>query len=390
MLRNTSYWIVIFVVSSQSLNAALPARIKSVVKNDIAPAYNEGRAVDVINLLSSIVGRLNDEMLLELDQELAEHGLSGAGEVLTECRIKTNAFLGPGKHPKLSHNELQLVYDAINLRVSETIALRTTQRAMRAGESRISDFMEFEKVLWNAHVFRNRLANAANLTVAAGKWDANSRVPRSNRANDVVAADDADYGALLNRLFEVRKELHERDLALKYQRLTYSLEILRDHESPTSRRLMAAYSVKKDGDLLFEVFKDKPKFEFATELNTTSVARTVREAPTRGRSLAGDQMVLAENLFDGLHWWFRGRYGRGSESGGLLKPKSAPQNLQQMVALEMPIRPPRPTAPVFKDDASDDYNNDYERSPDYDRRHHYIWSQEPPQFATDYFAGWFH
>lgn len=63
----------------------------------------------------------------------------------------------------------------------------------------------------------------------------------------------------------------------------------------------------------------------------SELAEQVRESLTYGRQLAGEDLLMKSRLlFTGLHWWYRGRYGAGSDSKALtvkkvpLQPGTAP------------------------------------------------------------------
>jgi hypothetical protein len=81
----------------------------------------------------------------------------------------------------------------------------------------------------------------------------------------------------------------------------------------------------------------------------------------QANKLAGDLVTKSTQLFRGLHWWLRGRYGQGTEVGGLAKSKAALKDAQLLVWLNMPARPPVPNDPTDKSTPN---------VPRFERRHH--------------------
>ena len=78
--------------------------------------------------------------------------------------------------------------------------------------------------------------------------------------------------------------------------------------------------------------------------------------------------MTANQFFTGLHWWIRGRYGKGVAANGLLKGEHVKQNPAAGFALSMPRNRTLPTDPFAEDNS--------ERSPYVARRHENTWSWE--------------
>ena len=119
-----------------------------------------------------------------------------------------------------------------------------------------------------------------------------------------------------------------------------------------------------------DFFERHPKLPDGGDPSTMPLTNVeLAELTQQGRQAAGAELLLkGELLFEGLHWWLRGRYGRGSEGGGLFKNKQVLRNPALRFGLSMPTDPPRPTVPGVV--------SRYEPVPFADRRHHYVWAWE--------------
>jgi hypothetical protein len=114
---------------------------------------------------------------------------------------------------------------------------------------------------------------------------------------------------------------------------------------------------------------------FRQSLNDPQLAETIREQVKRGQQLAGkDFLEKSRLLFTGLHWWFRGRYGMGTDGNGLLKSKLALTSPDAQFGLYMPKEVPKPTDP----------RQGGKQVPSVDRRHHYIWQFETRTIQTSF------
>jgi hypothetical protein len=101
----------------------------------------------------------------------------------------------------------------------------------------------------------------------------------------------------------------------------------------------------------------------------------IREHVRHGQQSAGQEFIAKSRLlFTGLHWWFRGRYGMGTDGHGLLKSKAALASPDVMFALYMPQTTPVPTDPT----------KGGMQVPLVDRRHHYLWQFETRQISTGF------
>lgn len=435
--------------------AELPLKTVEKITEKVVPAYRAGNHAAVWNVLNSIVQKLSDDDLAELDLALEDEDLPKAAAIFAEIHLAPDAASKKLARPK--RREAAMILRQANESIDETMEQRDFVSILDPDHEPESSFKDFDRAVWDAHVYRNELENAAKRAIAAGNFQ-RRHLASLKKLKDY---DAVDFGQKLKDVYQTRLELHERDLKLKLDRIAFSIDKLAelkpdkdDTVENAHTRLWAGHSLKKDGETLLEVLelaekKNAKPFEFLTELNSPKARSEARKMIKSGRKASKDLLEKSEDLFVGLHWWFRGRYGRGTHNMGLLKPKAAARNVQAQKALRMPKRPPRPTDPAmfvrremvtkkpanrlankpalkptlkkqktdsdasklaakpalatksdspsinYKKNSNDyvygvAYDKKYARSPDYDRRHHYIWSQEPPVFVTQQVGLYFH
>ena len=233
-----------------------------------------------------------------------------------------------------------------------------------------ANLVAFRDLFWSIHVYENRLLAGGHLTQhAASLVKAGSRTNQKSLTDDQRRLLATDYNVVYEELAATRRELHEREAELRIARLDMAVDVLRD-SGDLKEKFLAAFAVDFDGQVLAELFA-AGKFE-RESLNNEQLPGHIREKSAKGRELAGDLLTKSRLLFNGLRWWSRGRYGRGSEANGLLKSPLAVRSLQAQAALFMPRSAPKPVDP-FQSSA---------RVPDYDRRHHYLWAWEDRQLQV--------
>lgn len=386
--------------------------IASRVVQRIAPAYRLGSRVDAWRAVGDALKTLPDnDDVWRLDEQLAVHQLPPAAAILAEIRLTPGAW--HAKLPRASRREVLLVLEHVDQSIEDALSQRDAHPIFDDAAATPNTFDEFEILIWKTHVYRNELVNAATLAAGAGRFQQTYRSALAAMPEHSLT----NYASTIDALYDLRVELHERDLELKLQRLELADAVLEgahaksdatDTVLEAKRKVWAAYSLQKDGQAALTAFRkidEGEPLKFATHLNAVDARLALKQQIEAGRERASDLRVKSENLFDGLHWWFRGRYGRGTHNGGLLKPPNAARSPASQVGLLMPKELPKPTNPAqflqtrnvayaanSSPSAGDNppYDNGYARAPDYDRRHHYIWSQEPPLFARQNVALYFH
>jgi len=234
------------------------------------------------------------------------------------------------------------------------------------------NLMEYRDLLWAAHVQNNQLINADTLA-SQGNLITQSKIVA--KAKNATAADKAifaiKFADITTRIRTVHRELNERGVELRVERIKFANKVLAESKD-TKERFFAAYAVGIDGELLKQGFKEFAGQLTRPSLNTPGYAEAVTSDVERGQKAAGDLVKKSQLLFAGMHWWRRGRYGRGPELSGLLKSKAAQTDLAAQIPLIMPKESPIPIDPA---------KNPQNQVPDFDRRHHYTWAWQTRQFS---------
>ena len=261
------------------------------------------------------------------------------------------------KLPRPSSRELQLAIPALSASIEAELAEVGQSPAMSPSAPAATSFKEFEDRLWQLHVIRNRLRNTTAL-VDYGITMARAEKGRGRGAVESRDGDIANFEALAHRVEKMTRDAAKRSVAERMLRLDFALRVLRDSDN-LKQRYYAAFVGDLDGRLLVESMRSQ---DGPTALDQLHIVEQRHAALV---DAAGKDLVRkAELLFVGLHWWMRGRYGKGPEGHGLLKDPAAVRSPEAMFGLYMPLETPQPTDPQLT--SSD-------RVPEIDRRHHYIW-----------------
>lgn len=335
-------------------------------------AHFHGDSQAVLEKLSPIVAKANEEKIGQVDKALAELGapdsdrlLLGARMALMQQNIDTKKLPKPGER-----EAVRLIRE---LREQVVAVLKQVEKspAMDRAADPPDDLDGFDKIFWSLHVSENRLA-AADRLVDAMKATARSfsRAEITKLADDAREVVTADHEALGERVAEVSRAREERELELRVDRLRLAREIL---EVPklTKQRFSAAFTADLDARLIDDFFEQAKKQGRAFEsdrLKNPQTIEQIEDDASRARKLAGTLTAKAQLFFEGLHWWMRGRYGLGPEVGGLAKSRAALRSAAGQFALSMPETTPQPQDPAWL--------TEVEGVPKFERRHHYLWAWE--------------
>jgi hypothetical protein len=89
-----------------------------------------------------------------------------------------------------------------------------------------SQYEDYEKILWNIHVMRNKLNQAKQIAKMCDQQlrpFRNSKKHRKNNANEIVSF---DFEFLVEKIEKLAKDLHEREMELRFYRMEDSVGIL--------------------------------------------------------------------------------------------------------------------------------------------------------------------
>ena len=342
------------------------------VKNELIPAYQSGEPLSILNLVSGQLARWTDPQVAGINQLLAELQAPTLDKLITDARMNLVRVGMADKGPEGTAREAAIVLREIKRQIEDVLKVAQGIELMKDPFPKPKNMMEYRDLLWAAHVQNNLLINADALA-SQGNLISQSKIIA--KAKNATAADKAIFATkfadITNRIRTVHRELNERGVELRVDRVKFANKVL-EQSKDVKERFFAAFAVGIDGELLVQGFKEFAGTFTRPSLNAPGYAEAVASDVERGKKAAGDLVKKSQLLFAGMHWWRRGRYGQGPELNGLLKNKAAQTNLAAQIPLIMPRESPVPIDPA---------KNPQNQVPDFDRRHHYTWAWQTRQFS---------
>lgn len=360
---------------------ALPPALQRRLELELLPAVDADDAPLTLSVARELARRLTAAQLDSIDARLADAGRPSLARLLTDARLRLIVEGRSGADDRPEGKELLFALRGLRQWTDELLALQDGDDSSREPSADDSlDLDAYERRLWDLHVLDNRVQSGLFAARQGVRWMEQKRTiaTRSLQAEDQELL-SVDFADVERRLVALRRELEARADVLRIRRLDAAVRLL-EGSKRAQERIPAAFVVDSDGPTLVERYAAEPPGGPAEaiaapatldpaalrrrDLTRPELGVVVRRMVERGRAAAGDDLLAKSRLFYvGLHWWLRGRYGRGVEARGLLKPAAALQSADAMFALYMPAEPPRPADPFASDAAS----------PEIDRRHHYLW-----------------
>lgn len=351
----------------------LPRSLQDTLDQQIVPAYLRGDTLWLVTGLSELIARATPERVTLIDQALADEKIPPVRQLLLDARLSLVLQGQSQALPKPHPREMLLTIEPVRKTVEATLEAAHQVAMLSDGNVKATTFDEFEEAFWDAHVYRNRLRTAGML---ADYGETMVKEAKELRPSLVPAAQrellDTDFARLRSQLLALNDRLEERSLQLRLRRLAFAAS-MHTRNATFTERLRAAFVGDLDGALLEEFFTthaDHP-FEDAS-LRAPGVLRDIQVRARRVRQESGDLVLKGRLLYQGLHWWLRGRYGQGPEGNGMLKSSLALTHPAALFALYMPTETPHPTDP---------YDTSQYPIPEIDRRHHQIWQFEYRRIA---------
>lgn len=350
----------------------LNARQTAYLKNELLPAYQAGDPAALIRVIGEQIFRQSDQQTAALNQALAADKLPSLGRMLTDARMSLARLNAGSSAPAATMPEIVLMVVEIDRQVQEKVAAAKKLELFADPLPKPASLTEYRDHLWNAHVQNNELINAAFL---ATQGRALLQSPLIAKVKNPTPAQQAafaiDFGKHHTEIVQLHRDLNERGVEFRIQRVEFALNVLEDARD-IKQRMLAAYAAGVDGELLYQIVHNYRGQIGREKLRSPTLATELRGNVDHCKELAGDLIKKSELLYAGLHWWRRGRYGRGPEGNGLLKSEEALADPAAQIALFMPQVTPAPTDPA----------KGIPFSPDYDRRHHWTWAWQDRQFET--------
>lgn len=397
--------LVAVVLSAAPPEAApsqpLPRNLQITLER-VVQAYYAGDSAGVWTALSPAVVRLSEVQIERLDQALAAQEVPGVGELLVGVRMNlVQQNLGHAL-PEPQMKERMLVLSALRDRVQAIVAEQTAHPLVSGEGDLPQSLVEFERTLWDVHVLRNKLLTASRATEYAQALAAGVTERQRVRLSEDEQSLLSDASAALPDIQSAAEVLDELDAELRLERLDRGLAALKEPEL-TEERFLAAWSTLQDAEVLTAFLKDQqagtgPRRLRREKLRQPGLAEEIQAKAEQARQLSGDLARKARHFFEGLHWWRRGRFGRGPDLGGLAKSAAAVETPGGLVWLYMPAEPPLPDPERESRDVAvesgtgsagasggnlpisfqgpSDRTRVQTPQPPVERRHHYTWAWE--------------
>ena len=337
----------------------------------VVPAIKSGNEIAFLNASMGLIESSSPENLAAIDELCREQGVETLQKYFADLVLaKTSEGIDPSS--ALSDlNMSKVVFDGVLRQMEEFEKSLADHVVMEEPLVVPSDFQESEEVFWEIHVLHNEFDNVAR-KVELGHAILRHHEKKLRRKNE---------GELLAEKLATREEqltdkynqIAERAADLRLQRFNSAHAALSDPASKEDFELMltSAMSLEQDGSVLTAFLEDKGvdsgKVPSRDSLKVEGLREQVETMLVSGRKSAGDVAVKANLFRNGLHYWLRGRYGAGSEVGGLVKAEGATQSA---VAMEMLYMPKDMKKPISM------FHSEEETTPGYERRHYYTWAAE--------------
>ncbi|MBA62251.1 MAG: hypothetical protein CMJ76_07780 [Planctomycetaceae bacterium] len=346
-----------------SLQAAIPRNVKIELDNRFIPAYRTGQLETVILSGSLIANKVSGPLIGEIDIYLGEQNIESLGVILARSRFM---LLTQGRQlpPPATVKELILTVPHFQKQVQEVITGTLRPAIMQEGMELPVTLKDFEEALFKVHIYKNDLINLDRTSLLASQ--AVEYALRTGKVKPV------DQEKLSFNFVEARQQIIAEnenrvgfELTLRVDRVRLAKRIIEESDE-LDQLLLAAFAMDQDLKIINDFVQQQRQglFQSIEAPDIDQINRTGEQAQQNAPRLFRE----AEMLFTGIHWWIRGRYGKGVAANGLLKGAYVKKNSAAGFALNMPRNRVVATDPFA--------NGGSEESPYVARRHENTWAWE--------------
>ena len=357
------YSPVALLLIQTALLGAIPRDVKLELDNRLIPAYRTGNLETVVFSGALIANQVGGPLYGEIDTYLKEQNIGSLGSVLARARF-TLLTQNRAVKPEATAKELLLTVPHFQNEVQQIIDGELRPPIMQAEAESPATLKDLEEALWTVHIYKNDLTNLDRTAVLA------AQTVRAVLLSGQIKPIDRDklsfdFVSARNQVIDENESRLNHELALRVARVHLAKNVL-DNSAKLDQRLQAAFAMDQDLKIIRDFVEQQRKglFPRVPPPNLDLIEQTVVSAERANQEL----FITANQFFTGLHWWIRGRYGKGIAANGLLKGEYVKKNPAAGFALSMPRNPALPTDPFAKDNS--------ERSPYVARRHENTWSWE--------------
>lgn len=366
----TLFCLVLVGMATEASHADLTKNQIKILETEFLPAWQYGDTWGILESLCNAIRTMDDEQLAELDQLLAAQQIPSSSQLLLQSRLLLLRQNLQKNLPRPGQRELLLtlefIRDEVGSVINESVELIRKLEHTNANVS----FDEFDGLLRDTHAMTQQLRSSIYVTqYAVEMLEAKHRIKVEALDEKQKELLESDFGVYVDELKTIQQTLGEREIVARIDRLKHAVQSLGQTEDDRKEKFLAAWSVSQDGELIRQALDAAGDVEFSIEvLKDEDLMQQISDMAQRGKELAGEELLTKSRLlFEGLNWWYRGRYGSGTEAMGLLKSPQAVHSDEAAFALMLPTETPEPTSP----EDSSRY-----AVPEIDRRHQYIWAWE--------------
>ncbi|MEM7455845.1 MAG: hypothetical protein AAF456_15940 [Planctomycetota bacterium] len=347
------------------------------LQNEIIPALESENDYLFMQAVGPVIESGDLRLYEAIERFCQQNGLASVQEKYVDLKIQMveTGLADPRERIELSvaaliAQELTSRIRAINDRVSGTDIMQDPLVAP-------TNWRDGEDFFWDIHVAKNELVNAGRmLEYSVAVLMPHVRKVERSEDFDLIAIYQ-DVESLAVELPALHRDMIEREAECRLQRLALAHRTLTG-TADFENLLLAAMALEIDGPLLEDFFESNNAgtIQRIPLQNTEAHLLEVRSKLETARE-SNETVIEKATLFrNGLHYWYRGRYGTGPLAYGLLKSPAAMNSTEAMAGLFMPRDP----SYVIHED----YPGEEAYDPGYERRHYYTWAVEQRQFFSAY------
>lgn len=344
----------------------IPNQTMKILTSEVVPLLEAGNTEAASDLLMVILGKVDPKVVKSIDKHLLDKGLP-AGSALFTDRVLRRVEAGLVDLKKApSSSELAMLVPEMANRIDKVVSSAKSHPQVKGSEKLPADWNEAEEFFWDFHVMKNELNGMIRLG-EFGKQITKKYLKSKNR--DLVVAEKAEeFPELVQQLTAIKQQVIEQEALYRHQQMTESIAQI-ESASDFREAFIGMTSLQSARLFFIDFFAAYEPVDFkdpllATDTFESSVTEKILTTQDSKPALV-EKVVLFQ---EGLHWWFRGRYGAGALATGLLKSPEAIESPDAMFGLYMPRKRPVPTAAFSRTDGYAD------PVPEHQRRHYYTWA----------------
>ena len=325
----------------------------------IVPSYRTNNAHTLVTVGSPLLKKLNDEQIKAVNERLEQEQLPSLAYMIGEARLELAIQGVTTGVPAANSGEIKLLLPVWAEELKDVIDPNNVPENLRREAELPIEISELEKVLWDLHVYSNRLIGMQNAADYAHKMFNKSRSP--NQENP--------FEPIVDGLLTQFHELQQRNYDIRSRRVVTAVEVLSDEQAKFPQRLEAANAIKEDSTVLNKVFEAVDTKELDNPVLVLESREELSELMEKSLAMHTHVIEKGQLLFGGIHWWTRGRYGMGTSFNGMIKNFAASKNPAARFPLYMPHTTPIASDPFLQLEGK--YQTPYVQ-----RRHAVVWAWE--------------